>query len=133
MTRRIKHLTRAEDGAASIEFVLAAPFLVMLLVGILQLGIGFLAKAGLEQAVEAGARFATIYPRPSDDDISARVLASGYGMHADQISGPVLAHGTNGTSPYIDITMSYTLTPNFIFFELDPIQLQHTRRAYQVN
>jgi Flp pilus assembly protein TadG len=132
MIDRLKTLIRDQKGAAAIEFVLAAPFLILLLVGILQMGIMFLAKAGLQQGVEAGARFATIYPRPSDEDISARVLSSGYGMQASNIEGPTLTHGTTGGSPYVDITMRYTVTPNFIFFTMSPVRLEHTRRAFQV-
>lgn len=132
MSRPVKNLIRDQKGAAAVEFILAAPFLILLLVGILQMGIVFLAKAGLEQAVESGARFATIFPRPSDEDISARVRASGYGMRASDIEGPTLTHGTTGGSPYIEITMSYTVTPNFIFFTMAPIRLVHTRRAFQV-
>jgi Flp pilus assembly protein TadG len=132
MKKFVTKLARSREGAASIEFIVAAPFLILLLVGILQLGILFLAKAGLEQAVESGARFATIFPRPTDAEISARVLASGYGMNAAGISGPTLTYGESGGSPYVDITMTYTVRPNFIFFTAPPVELQHTRRAFQV-
>lgn len=133
MKRPIRDLVHAREGAAALEFVLAAPFLILLLVGILQVGVMFLAQAGLQQAVEAGARYATIYPRPSDGAITTKIVANEYGMHASGISNPVFAHGTTaGGSPYVDISMTYSLTPDFIFFQLAPIQLQHTRRAYQV-
>jgi Flp pilus assembly pilin Flp len=132
MTRPVKTLIRDQKGAAAIEFILAAPFLILLLVGILQMGIMFLAKAGLEQAVEAGARYATIFPRPSESDIRAKVLASGYGMQASSIDFPPLVYDNAGGSPYVEITLKYQVTPNFIFFQLAPIELQHTRRAYQV-
>jgi Flp pilus assembly pilin Flp len=128
----VRKLARSKDGAAAVEFILAAPFLILLIVGILQLGIVFLAKAGLEQAVEAGARYATIYPRPNESQIAARVLANGYGMQASGIVGPTFQYGSAGGSPYVEITMRYRVSPNFIFFELAPIELQHTRRAYQV-
>ena len=134
MKALFKNLARSKEGAAALEFVLAAPIVILLMFGILQFGIMFLAKSGLEHAVETGARFATIYPRPSDTEIADRVLASGYGMSADRISGPTLTRGTSpGGSPFVDITMTYTVTPNFVFFRLDPVQLQHTRRAYQAS
>ena len=128
-------LARASDGGAAIEFAMTAPFLIALTLGIAQLGVVFLANAGLQQAVEVGARYATLYPRPSDARIAARILDSGYGMRASGIEGPTITHGTSdGTAdgaPYIDITMSYSMPIDLIFYRSDPIRLTHKRRAYQ--
>ena len=132
MRRALRRLARCGKGAASVEFVLAAPVVVLFLVGFLQIGMLGMAKAGLGQAVEAGARYATIYPRPSDSQISAKILAGGYGMKKSNITGPTFAHGVTSGSPYVDITMTYRQTLNFGFFTLGPIELAHKRRAYQV-
>jgi Flp pilus assembly protein TadG len=132
MKRNLKALAAAKEGAAIVEFALVAPFLILLLVGILQLGIAFLANAGLQHAVEAGARYATIYPRPTDAQIKNLILRSGYGMRSAQIAGPTITRGANSGSAYADISMSYTLRMDFIFFQLEPLQLRHERRAYQL-
>ena len=132
MTRALRQLARCGKGAASVEFVLAAPVVVLFLVGFLQIGMLGMAKAGLGQAVEAGARYATIYPRPTDTQISAKILTGGYGMKKSNIVGPTFAHGVTSGSPYVDITMSYRQTLNFGFFKVGPFVMAHTRRAYQV-
>ena len=132
MTRRLAGLRQARDGTAAIEFAIAGPVLILLMMGIFQLGMLLLARAGLSQAVEAGARYATIYPRPSDSQISARILASDYGMSSSGITGPTFVHGTANGSPYVSITMRYTMTLDFGFYRSSPIVLQYTRRAYQV-
>ena len=132
MTGARRPIHRCERGAAAVEFVLAAPVVVLFLVGFLQIGMLGMAKAGMCQAVESGARYATIYPRPTDAQISAKIRTSGYGMRAANITGPTLVHGTNAGSPYIDITMTYRQSLDFGFFTLGPIDLTHTRRAYQV-
>ena len=132
MIRAMLRLARCERGAAAVEFVLAAPIVVLFLVGFLQIGMLGMAKAGLGQAVESGARYATIYPRPTDTQISTKIRAGGYGMRAANITWPTFVHGNNAGSPYVDITMTYRQTLDFGFFTLGPINLSHTRRAYQV-
>jgi len=132
MIRSLGNLLRCGRGSASVQFVLAAPVVVLFLVGFLQIGMLGMARAGLGQAVEAGARYATLYPRPTDDQIYARIRAGGYGMRPADIVGPTFVHGTSSGSPYVDITMTYRQTLNFGFFRLGPVELTHTRRAYQV-
>ncbi len=132
MRKLAKKLLSEKSGSPAVEFALAAPVFIALLIGIFQLGIFYLAQAGLHQSVEIGARYATLYPRPTDAQISAKVRGSGYGMDLAKMSNPIIVHGSNDGAPYIDITVSYTLQPNFIFFEMAPFQLTRTRRAYQV-
>jgi Flp pilus assembly protein TadG len=133
MMRAFGKLLRCREGAASVEFVLVAPIVVLFLVGFLQIGMLGMAKAGLGQAVEVGARYATIYPRPTDTQIYNKIRAGGYGMKTASMIGPTFTHGTSTTgSPYVDITMSYRQTLDFGFFNLGPVQVTHTRRAYQV-
>lgn len=132
MRRPIGRILRASGGSAAVEFALVAPVLLALVMGIIQLGMLFYANAGLHQAVEAGARYATLYPRPSDQKIAAFVLNSGYGMQAARIERPTLTRGTVAGTAYVDIRMGYSMPLNFIFFDVGPVKLEHTRRAYQV-
>jgi Flp pilus assembly protein TadG len=131
MKRLRGDLAQADDGAAAVEFVVAAPFLIMLLAGIFQVGMLFLANAGLQQAVESGARYATLYPRPTAEQISSRVMESGYGLRPTGIEGPAISYGETDGTPYADISMSYSMRLDFVFFQSAPIELVHTRRAYQ--
>ena len=125
-------IATAKEGSVTVEFVLILPFLIMLLAGMLQLCLFYLANAGLEQAVEAGARYATIYPRPSDAQITALIHEAAYGMDPAGIRGPTLTHGKFDGADYVDISMRYSMPMNFIFFEASPIELQYARRAYQI-
>jgi Flp pilus assembly protein TadG len=120
-----------ERGASAVEFAIAVPVLLVLIIGIIQLGILFMANAGLQQAVEEGARFATIYPNPNDSAIIARVNDKQFGLNAANVTGPSVTHGTSNGVSYVDVTMSYSAPLNFVFFETDPVTLSHTRRAYQ--
>lgn len=118
-------------GAAAVDFAFAAPIALTMMIGILQLGTLFQANAGLKQAVESGARFATLYPNPSDSAIIAKASASQYGLVSSRITGPSIVHGTTGGAKYIELTMSYAVPINFIFFQTSAVTLSHTRRAYQ--
>ncbi|MXO59038.1 hypothetical protein GRI89_05735 [Altererythrobacter salegens] len=79
-----------------------------------------------------GARYATIYPRPTDAQISSVVKNGGYGLKSAGLSNPTFVHGTNNGSAYVDIIMTYSQTLNFAFFTVGPVKPSHTRRAYQV-
>jgi hypothetical protein len=128
--RGVRSMLRNERGGAALSFALAAPVLILALVGIAQLGILFMANAGLRNAVGEGARHATIYPRPSDAAIIAEVTDSRFGLKPERIEGPTIVHGTDAGADYIEITMGYSVPLDFIFFSLQPVELTETRRAF---
>lgn len=124
---RLKGETR---GAAALEFALVAPALILFIIGIAQFGVMFMANNGLRNAVGEGARYATIYPRPTNAQISQRVTDGRFGLNPARITGPTYTSGVSAGTEYVDITMSYTVTPDFIFFTLPPMTLTETRRAF---
>ncbi|HWH18487.1 MAG TPA: TadE family protein [Allosphingosinicella sp.] len=128
--KRFNRIGREERGASALEFALVAPAFIFLLVGISQLGIFFFANAGLNNALAEGARFATLYPRPNETQIKARINASRFGLNPNNVTVSPLVYGTANSSPYADMSMSYTLQLNFIFIETDPITLTKSRRVY---
>ena len=128
--RLLERLRLSERGAAALEFAIAAPALILMIIGIGQLGILFLANAGLRNAVAEGARFATIYPRPTDEEIIERITNSEFGLVPANMTTPVLTPGVDGGANYVEITVSYTVPLNFIFFTAPPVTLTETRRAY---
>lgn len=119
-----------EHGVAVAEFAIIAPVFLVLLFGLFQTSIMFFANAGLQQAVEAGARYATTYPRPTEALIKSKVLSSGYGLNSTKISGPNVVYGTRNGMPYAEISMNYTMEMDFVFYSSDPIILTHKRLAY---
>jgi Flp pilus assembly protein TadG len=132
MMRSQIDIIQNERGASAVEFAIAVPVLLILIIGIIQLGILFMANAGLQQAVEEGARYATIYPSPDSSAIIARVNDRRFGLDAANVTGPSVTPGTTSDGiNYVDVTMSYSAPLNFVFFETDPVTLSHTRRAYQ--
>jgi Flp pilus assembly protein TadG len=125
-----RRLRRNDEGVATIEFALVIPGLVLFVVGIAQLGILFMANAGLRNAVAEGARFATIHPRPTDTQIRTRIIDSDFGLEAANLTTPAITHGTSDGAEYIDISVTYSVPLDFIFFSLPPVSLTESRRAF---
>ena len=118
-------------GNSTVELAFTLPLILTAIIGILQLSTMFFANAGLKQAVESGARYATLYPSPSDSQIIAKVHASRYGLDSARITGPSISHGTSNGVNYIDLSMSYAVPLNFVFFQAGSLTLSHSQRAYQ--
>jgi Flp pilus assembly protein TadG len=128
--RLLTRLTRDRRGAAAAEFALSLPTAALIIIAFIQVGSLFLANAGLQNALGEGARVATLWPRRSANQIRAEIDASRFGLDPANFAQPQLAFGTAGGQDFVDITLTYTPQLDFIFFEVDALTLQHTRRAY---
>lgn len=126
-----KKLTRDEQGVAAVEMAFALPVLLLFVFGIFQFGVILQANAGMQHALGEGARLATLYPKRSDAVIVAKMDDSEFGMsvgvfNASTISTPA----TTVCSNCRDLQVTYTVTPNFIFFTLPAITLTRNKRVY---
>ena len=122
----IKFLRKDDRGAAVVEMALALPVLLTFIYGIFQLGVIFAANAGMQHALGEGARYATLYPAPSDTQIKDKMSAKLFGTKV----GTFAVADPTGTANYKDLQVSYTVTPNFLFFKLPSITLVRTKRVY---
>jgi Flp pilus assembly protein TadG len=129
MMRR-PQLRKDERGNALIEFALIAPVFIGFIIAISQLGLLFFANAGLANAVGEGARLATIFPRPTDAQIIARIANGRYGLDPARITGPTIQNVTQDGISSSTITISYAAPVDFIFYKFGPITLTQTRRVY---
>lgn len=124
-------LRRDERGVAATEFALMVPLLVAIIVGIAQMGKLYFSHAGLRNLVAEGARFASISPRPSDEDIKTRIRAGGFGLESSAISEPAITYGaTSDGANYAQITVTYTLQLDYLFWRPAPTLLTETRRVF---
>ncbi|MGC2412811.1 MAG: TadE family protein [Stellaceae bacterium] len=76
--RKLYAVTRANGGTAALEFALATPLLVALLVPVADLGLAYSEQIRVEQAAQAGAQYAVFHPwsTTSATAISKAVLAA---------------------------------------------------------
>jgi Flp pilus assembly protein TadG len=128
---RLARLWSDRGGASALEFALVMPLFILLLTGIFQTGMGFYANAGLRNGVETAARYAQIYPTPTDSQITTMLSSSTYGLNTALLGTPTLTHGTSNGQNYVDISATYNYPLNILFMPSTTIALNYSRRAYQ--
>lgn len=124
---------RPDDrGAAAIEMAFALPILMLFVYGIFQLGVIMQAHAGMQHALGEGARYATIYPSPTDSQIVTRMSNKVFGMNVGSFGTPTVSTPATSQCTYCkDLQVTYTVTPDFLFFSAPPITLTRNKRVYQ--
>jgi Flp pilus assembly protein TadG len=134
---RLFNLRRDDSGAATIEMAIALPTLILFLWGIFQVGVAFQAKAGMQHALGEGARLATLCYNPTpagcsvptNDVIEARITDRVFGTKVGTFNTPTVTDGPSGEQ-YKDLSVTFTMTPNFLFFNGPPINITETKRVY---
>lgn len=123
---------RAEEGAAVVEFAFALPVLIMFIWGIGQFGMIMAADAGMQHALGEGARAATLFPTPNDATIKQRMQDTVFGNYLGSytINDPVNSGSAAAGNRFITLTVSYTVTPDFLFFRTAPITFTRSKRVY---
>ncbi len=128
---RFKNIRGDERGVAMIEMAFALPILLLFVFGIFQFGVILQANAGIQHALGEGARYATLYPKPADNLIQAKMANEVFGLNVGTFSAPTVT--TPESSVCTDcrlLTVNYTVTPNFIFFSGPQITLVRSKRVY---
>ena len=130
---RLRIIRCDENGAAAIEMAFALPILLLFVYGIFQFGVILLANAGMQHALGEGARFATLYPKPADTAIAARMSDSVFGMNVGTFGTPtVTTPDSSSCVNCVDLQVTYSVTPHFLFFDAPPITLTRSKRVYVV-
>jgi Flp pilus assembly protein TadG len=134
----LKLLRRDSEGAAAIEFAIALPVLLVLIYGIFQVGLVFQANAGMQHALGEGARYATLCVptstgcnTPSDSAVVTRMSSKLFGMNIGTFGTPTVVTPASTTCTFCrDLTVTYTVTPNYLFFRGPAISLSRSKRVY---
>ena len=130
----VRKLRRDERGVAAIEMAFGLPVLLLFVFGIFQFGVILQANAGMQHALGEGARLATIFPSPSDDVIEAKMSDTVFGMNVGTFGEPeVTTPEADECTLCKDLTVTYTVTPDFVLFTGPPISLTRTKRVYQAH
>jgi Flp pilus assembly protein TadG len=133
-----KPLRRDEQGAAAIEMAIALPVLLVMIYGIFQVGLVFQANAGMQHALGEGARYATLcVPTgtgcnvPSDSAVVTRMQNKLFGMNIGSFGTPTVTTPAAATCVYCkDLSVTYSVTPNFLFFNGRAVSLTRSKRVY---
>ena len=62
--------------------------------------------------------------------IAARISQKRFGLDPAYLTGPTIVPGNEGGATYSEITLSYAVPLNFLFYKVGPIRLSQTRRVY---
>ena len=128
---RSKIIRLGEKGAAAIEMAFALPILLLFVYGIFQLGVILQANAGMQHALGEGARLATLFPTPADNAIVTRMSDRMFGLNVGTFSTPtVTIPATSVCTNCRLLTVNYTVTPNFLFFNGPAITITRTKQVY---
>ena len=115
-----------ERGSAAIEMAIATPVLALFLYGIFQIGVMFQAMAGMQHGLGEGARYATIFPTPTNAQIASKIDETVFGVGVGDFDDPTVTDGTG----YKDLSVTFSMETNFLFFEGPEINITQTKRAY---
>ena len=123
-------LGRDSKGAAAIEMALALPILLELLWIVFQGGLIFRAMSGIQHALGEGARYATLYPQPTNTQIRTKIEDAVYGIGPGNftISAPVA--GTADGANYLDLQVSYTQETNLLLLPGPTITVSRSKRVW---
>ena len=121
-----RRLLREEKGATIIEFAFAFPALVVLLYAIAQLGLMYRAMSGIQHSLGEGSRMATLFPRPSTDDIEDRMeeVVFGIGPGDFEIPEPTEVNDT------ILLRVTYTQPTSLLLFPGPTIAVSRQKLVY---
>jgi len=134
----LNFLRRDQRGAAAIEFAIAVPVMVVMIYGIFQVGLIYQANAGMQHALGEGARMATLCTpsgqtctAPSDSAIVAKMDAKKFGANIGTFGTPTVTTPSAASCTYCrDLSITYTVAPNFLFFTAPSITVTRSKRVY---
>ncbi len=126
--KRLSGIRQDERGGAAVEMALAVPVLTLFLWGIFQVGVAFQASAGMQHALGEGARYATIFPTPTNDQLKARINQKVFGVHVGSFSAPAVTDAPDGS--YKDMSVTFSMPMSFLFFNGPTVNLTRSKRVY---
>lgn len=117
-----------ERGSAVVEFAVAAPILVMMIWGMFQVFVVYQANAGMKHALGEAARYATIFPTPSDSAIQAKITSSKFGVANGTWGTPTITTDTGTRTKTISVT--YSQPTDFLMFAGPTVTLSDSKVVY---
>jgi hypothetical protein len=131
-------LRRDDGGTAAIELAFGFPALIMLIWLIFQLGLVFRANSGIQHSLGQGARFATLFPTPTNNDIEDKMDEAVYGIGPGEFEIEVDDPDDDPATPtideskagYKDLTVTYTQQTNLLLIPGPTVSLTKNKRVW---
>jgi Flp pilus assembly protein TadG len=125
----LQHLRRDQSGSSAIEFAIAVPVLVAFIYGIFSVSLLFQANAGVQHALGEAARYATIFPTPTDTQIQTMISESDFGLGGGTLDTPVIDNSqlANG---FKTISLTYHRPVHLLFMNGPTVTITRSKRVY---
>ena len=126
----LRQLRRDNTGSFAIEFAIALPVLIAMMIGILNFGLVLNANGSMRNAMGEGLRLAKVDPTATDASVIAATRSALVGVDPNAVQVLTFARGTSNNTETGAMTMSITLRPIIPFAEIPPIVLTETKQIY---
>ena len=130
MMRQLRSLRRDRLGVAVIELAFALPALIIMMWVIIQLGLVFRAMSGIQHGLGEGARYATLFPKPSDAAIKTKITTTVYGIGPGSFTIPTPVSGTADGANYLDLKVTYTQPTDLLLLRGPTITVSRSKRVW---
>jgi Flp pilus assembly protein TadG len=142
MKHLVKSLARRRDGAVAVEFALIAPFLLGVMLGVFQVGIGMQSYNALRAITADTARFAAIDAqrggtRKTDEELETwvrnRATRAPYALHTANLTVDVTTDATPRIATLAEksVTVTYTVDSVLSLVGVEDVTLTFTRPIFQ--
>lgn len=125
----LQRLRRDQRGSSAIEFAIAVPVLVAFLYGIFSVSLLFQANAGVQHALGEAARYATIFPTPTDTQIQTMITDSDFGLGGGTLDTPVIDNSEIADG-YKTISLTYHRAVPLLFINGPTVTITRSKRVY---
>ena len=126
----MRRLFRNREGSSTVDFAFAAPVLVTLMLGTVQMGVSFHSSGALRHAAGEGVRLAKVDPSATDAEVIARVKSELPTMDPDKITKLTFQRGTTNGADYGEVTIEYRVDPIIPLLPVPPVTLSETKKAW---
>jgi Flp pilus assembly protein TadG len=128
--RLLKNLRRDRRGAAVIEMAFALPALIVLMWMIIQLGLVFRAMSGIQHGLGEGSRMATLFPKPTNAAVQAKITDAVYGIGPGSFTIATPTSGNADGANFLDLQVTYTQQTDMLLFPGPTINVTRSKRVW---
>ena len=130
MMRILKKIRRNQSGSAVIEMAFALPALIILMWMIVQLGLVFRAMSGIQHGLGEGSRMATLFPKPANSAIQAKITDAVYGIGPGSFAIDAPTTGVLDGANYMDLRVTYTQPTDLLLIPGPTISVSRSKRVW---
>jgi len=125
-----RNILRSTGGSSTVDFAFALPVLVVMMIGIMQMGLTLHASGAMRHAVGEGIRLAKVDPTASQADIEAEVKDEMTALDLDKIVTLEVTRGTSNGVAFGRIRLQYRVDPVIQLLPVPAITLTEEKQAY---